>query len=383
MCCLVSITIYSLQISFADKNCTNKGPSDHPTPEIRLFLSSSPSHLSSSSTPDVEFPNTLLRRSASAEGHDVRDNHGQGQVRLDIKRPQTGCISSEDESEDLPVQPAASHRVIPSSPRLERIKESPSPIFAITTGGVNTQGMESLRDGLDDLDLGDPALVFNDQQGPKRAITSVASTDQVVSVRSDLGEKDDAVDLLATKGPEREIVVSLPSDIAFFELLCQALSSLSDLHAKQQEIFNTAVQHLCGLVSSSIVPQTGGSVIRNIHLPLTKRKEDKTSYDPAHVPGSSSYHKSDLYAWREIFTLWIEAQIFESSSERDRGERSVEQADKRLQAFASEVVKRGLGDRRTLRRRESREAWEEFLRLNVLLLDLKRFQIANINAARK
>jgi hypothetical protein len=93
--------------------------------------------------------------------------------------------------------------------------------------------------------------------------------------------------------------------------------------------------------------------------------------------------KKDLYAWREIFTLWIEHEIFESNAERTRGERTVEEAQARLQTFANEVVKRGLGDRRTIRGKKARGAWEEFLRLNVLLLDLKKFQLANINAARK
>lgn len=93
--------------------------------------------------------------------------------------------------------------------------------------------------------------------------------------------------------------------------------------------------------------------------------------------------KKDLYAWREIFSLWIEHEIFESSAERTRGERTVEEAQSRLQVFANEVVKRGLGDRRTIKGKKARGAWEEFLRLNVLLLDLKKFQMANINAARK
>jgi hypothetical protein len=61
----------------------------------------------------------------------------------------------------------------------------------------------------------------------------------------------------------------------------------------------------------------------------------------------------------------------------------VEEAEKRLGSFANEVVKRGLGDRRSMKGKKVRESWEEFLRLNVLLLDLKRFQVANINAARK
>jgi hypothetical protein len=119
-----------------------------------------------------------------------------------------------------------------------------------------------------------------------------------------------------------------------------------------------------------------------------------TPFTPTPIPGAGSSatvarkppvkaSKKDLYAWREIFTLWIEHDIFESSAERTRGERTVEQAQARLQAFANEVVKRGLGDRRTIKGKKSRGAWEEFLRLNVLLLDLKRFQMANINAARK
>lgn len=81
--------------------------------------------------------------------------------------------------------------------------------------------------------------------------------------------------------------------------------------------------------------------------------------------------------------MWIEAEIFESSAERSRGERTVTQAEERLKKFAEKVVKRGLGDRRTMKGKKVKEAWEEFLRLNVLLLDLKRFQMANINAARK
>lgn len=50
-----------------------------------------------------------------------------------------------------------------------------------------------------------------------------------------------------------------------------------------------------------------------------------------------------------MFTLWIEAEIFESGAERDRGERGIEEAERRLKAFAGEVTRRGLGDRRTLK----------------------------------
>lgn len=89
----------------------------------------------------------------------------------------------------------------------------------------------------------------------------------------------------------------------------------------------------------------------------------------------SSKEKSDLYVWRQIFTLWVDAQIFETNTEAKRGERSVEETEKRLRQFADQVVKEGLGDVRALRRKESKDALEQFLQLNVLLLDLKKASV--------
>ena len=194
----------------------------------------------------------------------------------------------------------------------------------------------------------------------------------------------------------RDIIVPLSSDRAFFDLLTAALTSLSVFHAAQQVAFRDAVEKLCRMISNSIVPQ--GSSVQIMPIPPVPSSSSPspsahsglvTTHGIQRPPQEllsrriNKLHKKDLYAWREIFTLWIEAEIFESSAERTRGERTVEEAEKRLQAFAHEVVKRGLGDRRTFRGKKTREAWEEFLRLNVLLLDLKRFQLANINAARK
>lgn len=73
--------------------------------------------------------------------------------------------------------------------------------------------------------------------------------------------------------------------------------------------------------------------------------------------------------------MWVDAQIFESSTERDRGERTVEDTEKRLTEFANSVVEQRLGDDRTLRRKESRDALERFLQMNVLMLDLKKVRL--------
>lgn len=70
--------------------------------------------------------------------------------------------------------------------------------------------------------------------------------------------------------------------------------------------------------------------------------------------------------------MYVESEVFERVGERARGERTVADAEVRLKAFAERVTGAGLGDRRTLKLRESRAALDRFLRLNLLLLDLKK-----------
>jgi hypothetical protein len=79
-----------------------------------------------------------------------------------------------------------------------------------------------------------------------------------------------------------------------------------------------------------------------------------------------------LYSWREIFQLYIEAEVFENASEVNRGERTVEEVEQRLKLFAERVTRRGLGDERELKLRQSRTALETFLELNMFILDVKK-----------
>lgn len=396
------------------------GPSDHPTPQIRLVLSTSPrsdsplahnptfqhSELSKHTTSspaattrtDIEDADLEAHKKfPSLKVHTVTETRVNGSATRHCETHEEADVDGDEEDEDNepPVlrspgmnrvhalqrersnSRTSPEAIIPTSPRLEKVTEVSSPIWALTSG-TDSPGMQALmmsKGGLQDLSLGEPAM-SEDADGTGEDLSSTMNSHSnerpgdVIELPV-LSESDQDIN-------QREIIISVPSDIAFFELLCQALNSLSDLHDKQQKLFNEAVKRLCQLISSSIRPSSSSNPIKNLRLP-TKRL-DKSQFSG---PVPTEYSKSDLYAWREIFTLWIEAQIFESSSERNRGERSVEEAEARLKAFAAEVVKRGLGDRRTLRRKESREAWEEFLRLNMLLLDLKRFQLANVNAARK
>lgn len=255
---------------------------------------------------------------------------------------------------------------VPASPTLERVRQAMSPIWALTSGR-RRKGLAALEDETDEDDE-------DDQHEPELDMGELSLGEAALETTDDSSDdeeqEEEVLETITTESTEpqhgpKEYIIPLPSDVAFFNLLTQALSSLSALHASQQVQFRQSVTALCALISDNVKPPSNPQPSR--HSILT----------------SSTSSQKDLYAWREIFTLWIEAQIFESNNERDRGERTVEAAERRLTAFAEEVVKRGLGDRRTLRGKESRKAWDEFLRLNVLLLDLKRFQAANINAARK
>lgn len=233
------------------------------------------------------------------------------------------------------------------------MRAAKSPIWSLTSGA-------DLDSGLGDLNLDEPAEPEDMEEIPRPDPPPRSTT------------------------PDREFIIPLASDIAFFNLLTAALTSLSTFHAAQQLAFKAAVEKLCLMISQSIQPSSGSLQVLSTPLtPSPRPIESESDLVTARIQRNARASKKDLYAWREIFTLWIESEIFESSAERTRGERTVDQAETRLKRFADAIVKRGLGDRRTLKGKKVREAWEEFLRLNVLLLDLKRFQIANINAARK
>ncbi|GAA5938374.1 hypothetical protein JCM1841_006722 [Sporobolomyces salmonicolor] len=146
----------------------------------------------------------------------------------------------------------------------------------------------------------------------------------------------------------KEVFIPLTSDTEFLTLLASAVNSLATLQLAQKRQFSEAVELLAREVS-------------NVSSP--------------------SRPKTDLYIWREIFALWVEAAIFESDRELDRGERGVEEVEKRLDWFVEQVAKRKLAKR--MKHKESRVALEKFIALNVELLDLKKFQVANEEAARK
>ena len=175
----------------------------------------------------------------------------------------------------------------------------------------------------------------------------------------------------------RELIIPLASDMAFFQLLYTALQHLtSHLHVVRQD-FISNIERLASTISRTARPQS--AICRDFHPSSSSSDPSSISspllplvspFSSSFIPGGKS--KSDLYAWREIFQLYVEAEVFESLSERDRGERDIVETERRLALFAEQVTGRGLSDTRKLKLKESRDALETFLQLNVLILNLKK-----------
>lgn len=173
----------------------------------------------------------------------------------------------------------------------------------------------------------------------------------------------------------REIVIPLASDTAFFQLLQTALQTLNaHLHFVRAD-FIAALDALTRSISRSARPQSSSPGFRPYSAAAdpTSVQSPVSPFSPSFLSGGiGSGNGSDLYAWREIFQLYVEAEVFESLSERNRGERSVEDSEERMALFAERVTGRGFRDARKLKSKESKKALETFLELNVLVLNLKK-----------
>ena len=150
------------------------------------------------------------------------------------------------------------------------------------------------------------------------------------------------------KRRRREVTINLEHDSEFFALLHQALTSLTEYMGTEKKAFNLAVRELARIVANVATP---------------------------------SKSKDNVYAWRETFSLWVEAEIFEGATERTRGERPIEEVQKRLDWFVEQIGRRKLAKK--MNGKDSRAALERFVELNQQLIELKRIGYANREAARK
>lgn len=140
------------------------------------------------------------------------------------------------------------------------------------------------------------------------------------------------------------VEIPLTSDSEFFQILRRELRSLDGLQHKEQDTIADEINALARQLQE---------------LKASKKKRSK----------------QDIEQWRRLFELYAESEVFRSSHEADAGARDVAHAQKQLQLFTDQVRKQR--NNGALVSKESNAAMDRFLKINVDLLRLMRFQEMN------
>jgi E3 ubiquitin-protein ligase BAH len=150
----------------------------------------------------------------------------------------------------------------------------------------------------------------------------------------------------STGQSQKTMYIELEADREFFNTLLEEISQLNDIQRQKRDEYTDKVNKLSDILIKATSP-----------------------------------YKKDMYTWREIFQLYLQAEIFIGSTEADRGERDWQSAQKQLKWFSDSLSKMKLP--RKLKLKSSKEAFREFLRINNELLVMKRFQDLNQTATSK
>ena len=167
------------------------------------------------------------------------------------------------------------------------------------------------------------------------------------SHRRQPNESEDGAEL--TSNSFRRVEIPLSFDAKFFELLQGDLTTLDALQEGEQKALTEQITAL--------------------------------SKEISHLSAPSKFAKTDMYQWRALFDIYLQASIFFSTRELDHGSRTSAVAVTQLQWFQSEVTRQGLHD--AFKLPASRQAFARFVTINITLLQNLKFQEINQKAIGK
>ncbi|KAL8711119.1 MAG: hypothetical protein Q9220_004500 [cf. Caloplaca sp. 1 TL-2023] len=146
------------------------------------------------------------------------------------------------------------------------------------------------------------------------------------------------------------IEVPLRNNEEFFQILRHEISHLSKLHDQEKTTLGQEIHDVGLLVSQIAHPVRNG-------------------------------HRTDLSAWKAVFGLYLECNIFFSTTESENFNRTPKEAERQLQVFSRRLDEM----RRTTRfhRKESNITLQRFMLINANLLRSLKFQHLNMRAAGK
>ena len=151
----------------------------------------------------------------------------------------------------------------------------------------------------------------------------------------------------ASKTGHKLIEIPLTSDSQFFDMLQSELSGLAHLQDTEKHKIHDEIS------------KVGDALVKAI--------------DP-----SSKSGRADLDHWRRIFELYMDSRIFFNTGEQNHGAQQFSAAQERYNKFLDQAKKAEL--LKKFKRKESMGALQQFLHINLELLQNLRFQEINQTA---
>ena len=170
------------------------------------------------------------------------------------------------------------------------------------------------------------------------------------ALEGDVNTYPDNQDTLHGAATEVEVAIHNAKD--FFHTLCVEVEGLSTMRGKQINEIKGRIENLSELISTVAVP-----------------------------PETGKARNTDLYAWRQVFSMYNECEIFVANREQDRSTHSSIAAQKQFQEFSQKVTDSKVLKR--FKRRASRQALEQFVGINAQLLNNLKFRELNLTAMTK
>ncbi|KAJ8652182.1 hypothetical protein O0I10_012193 [Lichtheimia ornata] len=110
-------------------------------------------------------------------------------------------------------------------------------------------------------------------------------------------------------------------------------------------------------------------------------KQDVNELERRMAKLTAPNHVTDMYAWRAIFSLYMDAQIFKGRVESDRSIHSAHKSKAQMEWFTQQLGELNL--LRKFKSKASRESFEQFIALNTELITMKHYQLLNQTAVTK
>lgn len=168
----------------------------------------------------------------------------------------------------------------------------------------------------------------------------------------------------------QRVEVQMNFDAEFFKILQGDVTSLDALQTEEQKKLVGKIEDL----SKTVV-----TVAKSVYFPGQCLCMALIDGRPSTV--KRLFWKSDLNRWRELFDVYSQAGIFFSTHEIDHGTRSSAAAAQKLEWFQKEIMKRGIT--KSFKLPESMKAFNQFIEINIGLLQSLRFLEYNELAVKK